>query len=119
MQLQLQDLCKQYGTKCAVNHVNANLAPGVYGLLGANGAGKTKLVTAKIISSMLFGFLAFTLHIIVAFGLPLAVFGTDGWNLPLQIDSLSVYIPASDPHQSWRYLFGTDCYDWSDIAFIC
>jgi len=44
MQLQLQDLCKQYGTKCAVNHVNANLAPGVYGLLGANGAGKTTLM---------------------------------------------------------------------------
>lgn len=31
MQLQIQDLCKQYGTKCAVNHVNANLALGVYG----------------------------------------------------------------------------------------
>lgn len=44
MQLQLQDLCKQYGTKCAVNHINANLAPGVYGLLGANGAGKTTLM---------------------------------------------------------------------------
>lgn len=44
MQLQIQDLCKQYGTKCAVNHVNANLAPGVYGLLGANGAGKTTLM---------------------------------------------------------------------------
>ncbi len=44
MQLQLQDLCKQYGTKCAVNHVNASLSPGVYGLLGANGAGKTTLM---------------------------------------------------------------------------
>lgn len=38
MELQLQDLRKQYGTKCAVNNVNANLVPGVYGLLGANGA---------------------------------------------------------------------------------
>lgn len=44
MQLQLQDLCKQYGTKCAVNHVNASLSPGVCGLLGANGAGKTTLM---------------------------------------------------------------------------
>lgn len=44
MQLQLQNLCRQYGTKCAVNHVNANLSPGVYGLLGANGAGKTTLM---------------------------------------------------------------------------
>lgn len=44
MELQLQDLRKQYGTKCAVNNVNANLVPGVYGLLGANGAGKTTLM---------------------------------------------------------------------------
>ena len=44
MELQLQDLRKQYGTKCAVNNVNARLVPGVYGLLGANGAGKTTLM---------------------------------------------------------------------------
>ena len=44
MELQLQDLRKQYGEKCAVNNVSANLAPGVYGLLGANGAGKTTLM---------------------------------------------------------------------------
>lgn len=44
MELQLQDLSKQYGTKCAVNSVNAKLVPGVYGLLGANGAGKTTLM---------------------------------------------------------------------------
>jgi len=44
MELQLQDLRKQYGAKCAVNHVSANLVPGVYGLLGANGAGKTTLM---------------------------------------------------------------------------
>ena len=47
--------------------------------------GKTKLITAKILSSFLFGFLAFTLHLTVAFGVTLAAFGTDGWNLPLQI----------------------------------
>lgn len=55
--------------------------------------GKTKLVTAKIISSMLFGVLAFTLHIIVAFGLPLAAFGTDGWNLPLQNAGTTIPYP--------------------------
>ena len=41
MELQLQDLSRQYGTNYAVSHVNATLVPGVYGLLGANGAGKT------------------------------------------------------------------------------
>ena len=44
MELQLQELNKQYGTKCAVNNVSATLTSGVYGLLGANGAGKTTLM---------------------------------------------------------------------------
>lgn len=52
--------------------------------------GKTRLVTAKIISSILFGVLAFTLHVIVAFGLPLTAFGADGWNLPLQAAGLTI-----------------------------
>ena len=44
MELQLEHLSKQYGTKCAVDNVSATLVPGVYGLLGANGAGKTTLM---------------------------------------------------------------------------
>ena len=44
MELQLQNLRKQYGKKCAVNNVSADLVPGIYGLLGANGAGKTTLM---------------------------------------------------------------------------
>ena len=44
MELQLQNLSKQYGTKCAVDNVNVSLTAGVYGLLGANGAGKTTLM---------------------------------------------------------------------------
>jgi len=44
MELQLQNLCKRYGTKYAVDNVSINLVPGLYGLLGANGAGKTTLM---------------------------------------------------------------------------
>ncbi|MCI9136897.1 MAG: ABC transporter ATP-binding protein [Lachnospiraceae bacterium] len=44
MELQLQNLRKQYGSKCAVRNVSVSLVPGVYGLLGANGAGKTTLM---------------------------------------------------------------------------
>lgn len=44
MELQMRNLCKQYGTKCAVNNISVNLVSGVYGLLGANGAGKTTLM---------------------------------------------------------------------------
>lgn len=57
--------------------------------------GKTKLTTAKIIASLIFGLLAFTLHIIVAFGLPLAAFGIDGWNLPLQIAGTTTPYPLT------------------------
>ena len=44
MELQLENLKKQYETKCAANNVSVKLEPGVYGLLGANGAGKTTLM---------------------------------------------------------------------------
>ena len=55
--------------------------------------GKTKLTTAKIAASYLFGALAFTLHVVVAFGLPLAAFGFDGWDLPLQIANTTIPYP--------------------------
>lgn len=55
--------------------------------------GKTKLTTAKIIASYLFGTLAFTLHALVALGLPLMAFGFDGWNLPLQIVNTTIPYP--------------------------
>ena len=55
--------------------------------------GKTKLPTAKIAASFLFGTAAFILHIVVACGLPLAAFGADGWNLPLQIANTTIPYP--------------------------
>lgn len=55
--------------------------------------GKTKLINAKIVASLLFGLFAFTLHIIIAFGLPLAAFGFDGWNLPIQIIGTTIPYP--------------------------
>lgn len=57
--------------------------------------GKTKLTTAKIIAALLFGVLAFTLHAIVAFALPLAAFGIDGWSLPLQINGTTAPYPLT------------------------
>ena len=38
MELSLDRLSKHYGSKIAVDQVSAVLGPGVYGLLGANGA---------------------------------------------------------------------------------
>lgn len=56
---------------------------------------KTKLTTAKIVAALLFGVLAFTLHVLVAFAIPLAAFGIDGWNLPLQINGTTVPYPLT------------------------
>jgi ABC-2 type transport system ATP-binding protein len=50
--IELHDLCKNYGTKTAVNHVNLNVFGGeVFGFLGPNGAGKT--TTIKMIVGLL------------------------------------------------------------------
>jgi len=44
MQINLENLTKEYGTKIAVKQIDLELKPGVYGLLGANGAGKSTLM---------------------------------------------------------------------------
>ena len=41
MELKAIELTKKFGSKTAVDHLNITLSNGVYGLLGANGAGKT------------------------------------------------------------------------------
>lgn len=55
--------------------------------------GKTKLITAKVTASFLFAGIAFTLHVIVAWALPLTAFGTDGWDLPVQIANTAIPYP--------------------------
>ena len=47
MELTINDLSKEYGRKKAVNHFSVKLTNGVYGLLGANGAGKPFFLTGK------------------------------------------------------------------------
>lgn len=40
MGLEIKDVCKNFGIKEAVKHLNLSIdKPGVYGLLGTNGAG--------------------------------------------------------------------------------
>lgn len=57
--------------------------------------GKTKLINAKIIAALLFGTIAFVLHILVACGLPLITFGVEGWNLPVQIANTTMPYPLT------------------------
>lgn len=40
MELKLRNLTKQYGSFTALNQLNVTFTPGIYGILGANGAGK-------------------------------------------------------------------------------
>lgn len=44
MQLVLDRLTKQYGSKIALDRIDVTFQPGIYGLLGANGAGKTTMM---------------------------------------------------------------------------
>ena len=44
MELEIENLTKQYGNKMAIQNVSCILKPGMVGLLGANGAGKSTLM---------------------------------------------------------------------------
>lgn len=44
LKLMLENISKKYKDKCAINNLNVELTPGVYGLLGPNGAGKSTLM---------------------------------------------------------------------------
>ena len=51
MELQVNDITKQYRKKTVLNHFSIKLTEGIYGLLGPNGAGKStlmKLITQNI-----------------------------------------------------------------------
>ena len=44
VKLEVKNLCKAYGAKVALEALNLELTPGIYGLLGPNGAGKSTLM---------------------------------------------------------------------------
>ncbi len=44
MELRLTDVTKRYGEKVALDHFSYSFQPGIYGILGANGAGKSTMM---------------------------------------------------------------------------
>lgn len=44
MELRLTDVTKRYGEKVALDHFSYTFQPGIYGILGANGAGKSTMM---------------------------------------------------------------------------
>lgn len=44
MQLEVKDLTKKYGNFTALDRMNITFTPGIYGILGANGAGKSTMM---------------------------------------------------------------------------
>jgi ABC-2 type transport system ATP-binding protein len=79
--IELHDLCKKYGTKCAVSNVNLSVFGGeVFGFLGPNGAGKTTTI------KMIVGLLQPTSGLV-------KVAGYDIQNQPLQAKISSGYVP--------------------------
>lgn len=57
--------------------------------------GKTKVILAKIISSLLFSTAVFMLFSLIVCGLILALYGVDGWNLPCQIMNIIFPYPLN------------------------
>ena len=41
MELKIEELTKKYAGKTAIDHLSCTLTPGIIGLLGANGVGKS------------------------------------------------------------------------------
>lgn len=44
MKLEIKNLTKQYGKQLALNNLSITFEPGIYGILGANGAGKSTMM---------------------------------------------------------------------------
>ena len=44
MELRLENLTKRYGNLTALDHLSIVFEPGIYGILGANGAGKSTMM---------------------------------------------------------------------------
>jgi ABC-2 type transport system ATP-binding protein len=79
--IELYDLCKNYGSKTAVDHVNLNVYGGeVFGFLGPNGAGKTTTI------KMIVGLLQPTAGMVT-------VAGYDMQEQPLRAKHSSGYVP--------------------------
>lgn len=47
----LENVCKDYGSKRALNQINLTIEKGMFGLLGSNGAGKTTMM--KVLTTLL------------------------------------------------------------------
>jgi ABC-2 type transport system ATP-binding protein len=79
--IELHDLCKNYGAKKAVDHINLNVYGGeVFGFLGPNGAGKTTTI------KMIVGLLEPSSGTVI-------VAGCDMQKQPLQAKISSGYVP--------------------------
>ena len=48
MEIVIKDLTKTYGAVTAVDHLSLTLTPGIYGILGPNGSGKTTFINLLI-----------------------------------------------------------------------
>lgn len=44
MRLELKNLTKKYGGMTALDHISVTFTSGIYGILGANGAGKSTMM---------------------------------------------------------------------------
>jgi ABC-2 type transport system ATP-binding protein len=98
MSIQIQGLCKRYGSFQALDHLDLTIQEGIFGLLGHNGAGKSTMM--KILATLL-GFDEGTV----------TVFGHDLRREPDEVRRILGYLPQHfnffpniSVHQAMHYL---------------
>lgn len=58
---------------------------GMDSLIFTSKYGKSKVIGAKILASFLYGSIVFVINVVLSMAVILIPYGTDGWNLPIQI----------------------------------
>ena len=70
---------------CVAGTFSGEYQSGADSIILSSRYGKSKLVTAKILAAFVYSLCVFTLFILIGCGIQLIAFGTDGWNLPVQV----------------------------------
>lgn len=68
---------------------------GVDSILLSSKYGRTRLVTAKLTAAFIFGTAVYTGYTLIALGITFSLWGTEGWQLPVQIYSAMIPYPVS------------------------
>lgn len=70
---------------CVAGTFSGEYQSGADSIILSSRYGRSKLITAKLLAAFVYSLLTFTLFVLAGCSIQLAAFGTDGWNLPVQV----------------------------------